>query len=52
MKSIKGLYSDTFLTKEKFWELYDPENKYEFLKNKYDPNDRFLNLYEKAVKNK
>jgi hypothetical protein len=52
MKSIKGLYSDTFLTEEKFWELYDPENKYEFLKKKYDPNDRFLNLYEKAVKNK
>jgi hypothetical protein len=52
MKSIKGLYSDTFLPEDKFWELYDPSNKYDLLKKKYDPNDRFLNLYEKAVKNK
>ena len=48
MKSIKGLYSNTFLPEDKFWELYDPSNKYLCLKNKYDPNDRFSNLFEKA----
>ena len=51
MKSIKGLYSDTFLSEQKFWELYDPFNKYNSLKIKYDPNNRFFNLYEKTVKN-
>jgi hypothetical protein len=52
MKSLKGLYSDTFLSKNDFWELYDPSNNYYLLKEKYDPNNRFYNLYEKAVKNK
>ena len=52
MKSIKGLYSNTFLPEDKFWELYDPSNKYSCLKNKYDPDNRFSNLFEKAVKNK
>ena len=51
-KNTKGLYSNTFLSKKKFWKLYDSHKKYGLLKKKYDPQNRFYNLYEKAVKNK
>jgi len=50
MKSKKGLYSTTFLSEEDFWTLYGPKEKFMQLKKKYDPLDRFYNLYEKSVK--
>lgn len=45
---IKSLYSDTFYPKQKFWEIYNQE-AYQALKRKYDPNDRFKDLYDKCV---
>lgn len=51
MKTMKGLYADTFLSETEFMELYDPFNKYNQLKKKYDPNDRFYTLYKKIIKN-
>ncbi len=47
----KGLYSESFFEEKKFWELYDPNKKYEGLKQKYDRDNIFGNLYEKVVKN-
>ena len=49
MKKNKGLYPKTFLNEKQFWELYDLGDVYFKLKNKYDPNNRFWNLYEKTV---
>ena len=49
MGARKGLYSNVFLTQEQFWDLYGPKEKYLKLKAKYDPNDRFYNLYQKTV---
>ena len=48
----KGLYSQTFLSKDKFWEIYGPEDKYFEIKNKYDPNDKLIDFYSKIVRNK
>ena len=50
MKKNKGLYPKTFLSEKQFWELYDKDNVYFELKNKYDPFNRFWNLFEKTVK--
>tara|TARA_A100001011_G_scaffold353802_1_gene395592 strand:+ start:618 stop:2003 length:1386 start_codon:yes stop_codon:yes gene_type:complete len=44
----KCFYSDTFLSEENFDKLIDPE-KYDYLKEKYDPNNIFGDLYEKVV---
>jgi len=44
----KCFYSDTFLSKEDFNTLIDPE-KYNQIKKKYDPNNIFGDLYEKVV---
>lgn len=49
LRAKKGLYSTTFLSEEEFWILYGPKEKYMKLKEKYDPEDRFYNLYEKSV---
>ena len=46
------LYSQTFLSKDKFWEIYGPEDKYFKIKNKYDPNDKLIDFYSKIVRNK
>ena len=46
----KCFYSDTFFNKSDFNSLVDSK-KYETLKNKYDPNNRFNNLYEKVIHN-
>ena len=51
MKGSKGLYAETFLSREQFWKIYDRERKYGLLKDKYDPEDRFMDLYDKVVNN-
>jgi FAD/FMN-containing dehydrogenase len=45
----KGLYSDSYYTEDEFWEIYD-KNTYDTLKQKYDPQKKLKNLYEKCVK--
>lgn len=45
---FKCLYSDTFFSPDQFWSFYDRE-KYEQVKAKYDPNNSYLNLYDKVI---
>jgi FAD/FMN-containing dehydrogenase len=45
----KGLYSDSYYTPEEFWGIYD-KNTYDALKQKYDPQKKLKNLFDKAVK--
>ena len=47
----KGLYSDSYYTEEKFWDIYD-KHAYDALKQKYDPQKKLKNLYEKCVNRK
>ncbi|RNL80353.1 FAD-binding oxidoreductase [Nocardioides marmorisolisilvae] len=44
----KSLYSDSFYDRETFDRLYDGRNL-EAVKKRYDPDGRFISLYEKAV---
>ncbi|MFL6025144.1 MAG: FAD-binding oxidoreductase [Marmoricola sp.] len=44
----KSLYSDSFYDRDTFDRLYDGGNL-ETIKSRYDPDDRFLSLYEKAA---
>ena len=44
----KSLYSDSFYDKDTFDRLYDGPNL-AAVKHRYDPDDRFISLYEKAV---
>ncbi len=44
----KSLYSDSFYTPEVFADLYGGE-RYNVLKDRYDPGHRLLGLYEKTV---
>ncbi len=45
---IKSLYSDSYYTKEQFWQHYN-ESVYRALKAKYDTDNRLNDLYEKCV---
>ncbi|MDC1286282.1 FAD-binding oxidoreductase [Gammaproteobacteria bacterium] len=45
---IKSLYSDSYYDEDRFWELYNGEC-YRELKQKYDPEGRLRNLYQKCV---
>lgn len=45
---IKSLYSDAYYSAQKFWQIYN-QRAYEELKQKYDPDQRLKNLYEKCV---
>ncbi len=47
---IKSLYSDSYYSEEQFWKIYDGDI-YRSLKQKYDPQDRLKNLYQKCVLN-
>jgi len=47
----KTLYSDSFYTREEFWNIYD-KKAYDKLKKKYDPKGKFMGLYEKTVQRK
>lgn len=47
----KGLYSDSYYPPEEFWNIYD-KTTYDGLKQKYDPQKKLKDLYEKAVRKK
>jgi len=51
LKGNKSLYSNSFYTEEKFWQLYN-KPIYDELKKQYDPSARFKNLYQKCVLDK
>jgi FAD/FMN-containing dehydrogenase len=44
----KSLYSDSFYTKDEFWNIYD-KGIYDSLKQKYDPQHKLKDLFEKCV---
>ncbi|MFC1584184.1 FAD-dependent oxidoreductase [Fibrobacterota bacterium] len=45
----KSLYSSSYYSKEKFWQLYDKKS-YDKLRNRYDPGGSFKDLYSKCVR--
>jgi FAD/FMN-containing dehydrogenase len=45
----KGLYSDAYYPPKEFWQLYGGDT-YQRVKQRYDPDGRLLDLYEKAVR--
>ena len=45
---LKCLYSDTFFSESQFWSIYN-KSKYDQVKTKYDPNNTFLNLFDKVI---
>ena len=45
---IKSLYSDTYYSEDKFWQIYN-QGTYQTLKRKYDSNKRLKDLYDKCV---
>lgn len=45
---IKSLYSDSFFDEDAFWRIYDGAG-YRALKEKYDPQGKARNLYQKCV---
>jgi FAD/FMN-containing dehydrogenase len=47
----KGLYSDSYYTKDEFWKIYDKKT-YDALKQKYDPQKKLKGLFEKCVERK
>ena len=48
LEGHKSLYSDAFYARDEFAELYGGET-YRAAKERYDPDSRLLDLYEKAV---
>jgi FAD/FMN-containing dehydrogenase len=48
LDGVKSLYSDAYYDEDTFWKLYDGE-AYFALKNKYDPDGRLRNLFQKCV---
>jgi FAD/FMN-containing dehydrogenase len=46
---IKMLYSDSFYPEQEFWGIYD-KSAYDVLKQKYDPQGKLKDLFEKTVK--
>lgn len=49
MGGRKSLYSTAFYNETEFWSIYGGQD-YEQAKGKYDPDGRFLGLYEKVVR--
>jgi FAD/FMN-containing dehydrogenase len=45
---LKSLYSDSYFPEDEFWRAYDGE-AYARLKQRYDPQGRFGDLYQKCV---
>lgn len=45
---MKSLYSDSYFTPEEFWRLYN-KPAYDALRRRYDPTNRFRDLYTKCV---
>ena len=51
LKGIKSLYSSVYYSEAEFWQIFD-EKTYMDLKQKYDPQHKFLDLYSKVSLNK
>ena len=51
LRGKKGLYSGSYYDKKTFWSLYN-KTRYDELKNRYDPDGRFPDLYAKCVERK
>ena len=51
LKGNKSLYSTSFYTEKEFWAIFN-KKVYDTLKKKYDPNNKFLNIFDKVVNNK
>ena len=49
MGGRKSLYSTAFYNEKEFWSIYGGQD-YEQIKRNYDPDGRFLGLYEKVVR--
>jgi FAD/FMN-containing dehydrogenase len=49
LEGRKSLYSESFYPEEEFWKIYNGP-AYRLLKEKYDPEGRLLNLYQKTVR--
>src|SRR5690606_35509911 len=47
----KSLYSTAFYSPEEFWRLYNGAT-YRNVKQRYDPQGRLLDLYDKCVRNR
>jgi FAD/FMN-containing dehydrogenase len=45
----KSLYSESFYDEDVFWRLYNGD-AYRAVKQRYDANTRFLDLYDKCVR--
>lgn len=48
---FKSLYSSSYYTEDEFWSIYD-RNRYEQIKEQYDPQLRLRGLYEKCTTKK
>jgi FAD/FMN-containing dehydrogenase len=51
LKGKKSLYSESFYTREEFWKIYD-KGLYDGLKQKYDPQEKLKDLFQKCVERK
>jgi FAD/FMN-containing dehydrogenase len=49
LEGEKSLYSESFYTQEEFWKIHD-KNLYDGLKQKYDPQQKLKDLFQKSVK--
>lgn len=47
----KSLYSESYYPEDEFWQLYNREAYFD-LKRKYDPDNRFPDLYQKCVRHR
>ena len=45
----KSLYSTSYYDRDEFWSIYGGET-YRTLKQRYDPQHRLLDLYDKCVR--
>ena len=45
---MKSLYSDAYYTAEEFWNIYN-KDEYLSLKNRYDPEGHFKDIYAKCI---
>ena len=48
LDGIKSLYSDAYFGEDEFWQIYN-KPAFEALKQRYDPDGRLKDLYQKTV---
>ncbi len=48
LDGVKSLYADSYYDRESFWSIYN-KSRYDELKNKYDPDNKLKDLYDKCV---